>query len=186
MGRGNSIVLDNGKEFTTQKEATEYFKDILNSAVSEVTIHIEHPSFSDLISLYKRHPEFEFKSTCESNVVGFLVKNSGQFNTRCFHALHKDKSIEDWSYPTAIKNKAKTLFECFVDAARYSLENKHPRFRDKSFTAKCRKFIGTYDEDNLLLTCWVSKIDTLQYRSTLNEPYKTQFINWYEEKYIAA
>jgi hypothetical protein len=100
--------------------------------------------------------------------------------------LFKDGSIEDWSYPTAVKNKAKTLFECFVDAARYSLENRHPRFRDSSFTAKCRKFIAIHGDDNLLLTSGVSKSDTLQYRSTLNEPYKTQFINWYEDRYIAT
>ena len=184
MGKGNSIVLDNGREFTTQKKATEYFKNILNSAVSEVTIHTEHPSFLDLISLYKRHPQFESKSICESNIIGFVVKNSGQFNTRCFHVIHKDKSIDDWSYPTAIKSKTKTVFECFVDAARYGLENKYPKFRDKNFTAKCRSFISAYDEDNLLLSNSVSKAGTLQYRSTLNEPYKTQFINWYEDKYI--
>lgn len=141
MGKGRSILLDNGKEFSTQKEATEYFKNILNSAVLEVKIHKEHPSFSDLISLYKRHPEFELKSSHESNVLGFLVKNSGQFNTRCFHALHKDRTLADWSYTSAIKNKGKTLFECFVDAARNSLENRYPRFRDEKFTSKCRDYL---------------------------------------------
>ena len=162
----------------------DYFQDILNSVTPETILNSEHPSFSDLISLYKRHPEFEKKSINEANVIGFLVKNSGQFNTKCFHAVHMDKSIEDWGYRNAIRSKHKSSFHCFIDAARYSLENKHSHFRDKDFTNKCKVFISVMGRDETSeLKDWISPPSKLQYRSSLIEPVKTQFLNWYEENY---
>lgn len=179
MARGNPVILGNGREFATQKEATAFFKDILNSKPERITT--DHKNHSDVMALYKRHPEFENKSKSEENIQYFLVKNSGEFNTICFHAVHKDGSQTDWSYNSAIKNKGKSKFQCFVDAARHDLELKMEHFRDDDFTKKCRKFLeqkGVTEAsfpDN-----WVSEPKNSQYRASLLEPIKSNFVTWYE------
>lgn len=49
MTGGNSITLSNGKESCTQREANDYFKNILNSVVAEV--------FETLVVLTKYCPK---------------------------------------------------------------------------------------------------------------------------------
>ncbi len=185
MGRKQSVTLDNGKEFTSKTAAIDYFKNILNTASLETIFNSGHQSFSDLISLYKRHPEFEVKSEYEANIVGFIVKNSRQFNTKCFHTIHRDNSLADWSYKTAIKGEYQTIFNSFVDASRFSLEAKHFSFRDKDFTNKSKAFLNLFDVDESSIPDnWVSKPNKLQYRSSLMEPIKTKFISWYEDNHM--
>ncbi|KXJ57382.1 MAG: hypothetical protein AXW17_03200 [Colwellia sp. Phe_37] len=181
MARNKPIILENGTNFLTQKETIEYFKDLLDSISLGNSLTPEHAAYSNLLSLYKRHPEFEFKSRNEENVLYFLIKNSGQYNTKCFHAVHADGSQADWSYKTAINSKGKTVFQCFVDGARHSLEMESPRFRDADFTNKCKQFINLLGiEESTIPNDWVSQPDKVQYRSILKEPIKTQFKTWYK------
>jgi hypothetical protein len=147
MARGKPVTLDNGKVFSTQKDAMSFFKVLLNSIDCNLELSPSHKYFDDLISLYKIHPEFKFKSGTETNILYFMVKNSGQYNTKCFHAVHVDGSQADWSYATAIKNKAKTNFQCFVDGARHLLELDNNYFRDSDFSQKCKLFIESIGED---------------------------------------
>jgi hypothetical protein len=185
MGRKQSVTLENGKHFTTKTAAIDYFKDILNTVRFETLLNSDHQSFSDLISLYKRHPEFELKSEYEANIVGFIVKNSGQFNTKCFHTVHRDNSLADWRYKSAIDGEHKTIFNCFVDAARFSLEVKHFHFRDKDFTNKSKAFLNLFEiDESSIPENWISQPNKLQYRSSLMEPIKTKFVSWYEDNYM--
>jgi hypothetical protein len=180
MARGNSIRLDNGKEFATQKEATAFFKDILNSTISKITKDNEH--YSNIMALYKRHPEFETKSKSEDNILCFIIKDSGEYNTKCFHAVHKDGNQTDWSYISAIKNKGKSKVQCFIDAARHSLELEIPHFRNNDFTNKCIQFLKENSfSENAFPEDWVSKATNSQYRATLLEPIRSDFIAWYKE-----
>jgi hypothetical protein len=184
MGKRIPIILANGKSFSFQNEALDFFKDLLNSFNVGDVISREHASFSDIYSLYMRCPELELKSGCIENVISFSVANSGQFNSKCFHSHHKDGSIADWSYSTAVKSKLKSVFACFSDGARYSLENKNYIFRDNDFTKKCMQFIesmGYHSKD--IPELWISKPEKIQYRSVLNEPIKTQFITWYTKNH---
>ncbi|MCK5490877.1 MAG: DUF3223 domain-containing protein, partial [Candidatus Pacebacteria bacterium] len=73
MARGNPVQLDNGKEFSTQKDAIAFFKDLLHSEISKITN--DRKNYSDIMALYKRHPEFEIKSSNEENVQYFIVKD---------------------------------------------------------------------------------------------------------------
>lgn len=184
MARSKPITLENGKNFHTQKIAIDYFKELLDSTLTTIKVTPDHVTYSDLLSLYKRHPEFEFKSCNEANIIYFTVKNTGQFNTKCFHAVHSDGSEADWSYKTAIKSKEKTVFQCFVDGARYSLEMEFPRFRDGDFTNKCKQFVNLLEvKESSIPNEWISEPDKVQYRSTLKDPIKAQFKNWYKKNY---
>ncbi|MCO7051414.1 DCL family protein, partial [Proteus terrae] len=110
------------------------------------------------------------------------IKNSGQFNTRCFHVIHHDGSIADWSYLLALSVQLKSSFECFVDGAKALLESSSYRFRDENFKNKCADFIisqgftvDTFPSE------WISKPGKLQYRSSLTSCISTNFINWYKK-----
>ncbi|GAB1111126.1 MAG: hypothetical protein SwBeaMacB_17620 [Shewanella algae] len=175
------IELGNGTSFKSQKEATLYFQNILHSDTCEVLIPREHPSFSDVLSLYKRHPEFFDKSTSEERIKEFLIKNSGQYHTRCFHSVHYDGSISDWSYKTAITGTPKSLFQSFTDAARSLLESSEYKFRDACFSKKCRLFIESkgYSIESFPKE-WISKPAQLQYRAELTDFISVEFICWYE------
>lgn len=180
MARRKPVRLDNGTEFSTQGEATAFFRDILNSTVSKIIK--DHENYSDVMALYKRHPQFEVRSKNEGNIQYFIIKNSGEHNTKCFHAVHQDGSQTDWSYGTAIKNKERSKFQCFTDAARHDLELEIEYFRDSDFTNKCRKFLkqcGFSEKD--FPEDWVSKPTNSQYRATLLKPTKSNFVTWYKE-----
>ncbi|KPH95155.1 hypothetical protein AMS58_07295 [Pseudoalteromonas porphyrae] len=174
------IQLQSGISFQTQSQAIEYFKKILNT---ETVISRSHPEFANVLALYLRHHEFTLKSGSEDNINMFCIKNTGQFNTKCFHAIHFDDSTDaDWSYKSAITAKEKTNFQCFTDAARSLLESSEYKFRDKDFTYKCEKFIEgcDYKVDNFP-SSWISKPDKLQYRSSLTKAISGRFIDWYEK-----
>lgn len=180
MARGNPVCLDNGRQFDTQKEATAFFRNILHSGLIKITKNNEE--YSDLMALYKRLPEFESKSQTEENVQYFIIKNSGEYNSKCFHAVHQNGSQTDWSLKTAIINKDKSRFQCFTDAARHVLELEIPDFRDNDFTNKCRNFLKERSlSENNFPEIWVSKSENSQYRAMLLEPVKSDFVAWYRE-----
>lgn len=174
------IILDNGKVFDSKQEAQSYFRAILNSGT--VKIASDSNYFNDLLSLYQNHPEFYEKSRQKDNILYFSIQDSGQFNTKCFHVVHKDGSQTDWSFITAINGVSKSKFECFVDGARHALESVNHHFRDNKFSEKCKLFIG---ERGFLPESfpveWTSKPMNPQYRANLSGSIKEDFIRWYEK-----
>lgn len=176
------VELDNGTLFKTQSEAKKYFKSILNSSNSDVTITTHDEEFSNILALYKRHPEFHWKTANIAQIKEFIIKDSGQFHTRCFHVIHHDGSIADWSYLSALSTQLKSQFECFIDGAKNLLESSSYRFRDENFKKKCADFIISrgFAVDNFPSE-WVSKPGKLQYRSSLTISISKDFINWYKQ-----
>ena len=184
MAKKNPIVLGNGLTFDLQGDCLKYFQELLNSFNIGTEISATHESFSDIYHLYLRHPELLLKSGCIENIEYFKVDNSGQYNSKCFHTIHKDGSIADWSYKGAVTCKLKSKFQCFSDAARYDLEKEFYSFRDNEFSQKCITYLNFkgYTSKSLPEN-WISLPEKLQYRSMLNEPIKTEFSNWYKENY---
>jgi hypothetical protein len=180
MPRKNPIELENGRIFTTLTEATEFFRKILHSPKQRINKNDEE--YSDLMALYKRHPEFESKSKSEENILYFSIKDSGEYNSKCFHSVHNDGSQTDWSFKTALTGKPKTKFQRFVDGARHSLEMETNRFRDDDFSAKCKHFLKErgYSVDDFPAG-WVSESMNSQYRATLLGSVKGEFLDWYEK-----
>jgi len=180
MPKKNPVELENGRIFSTQKDAIEYFRKILHSPKSK--INKEDPEFSDVMSLYKRHPEFEKKSENKNTILYFLIKEGGEYGSRCFHSIHNDGTEADWSIKEAITKKSKTKFECFKDGARNALEQIE-HFRDTNFSNKCKLFLNKkgYSIDNIP-DDWISEPQRLQYRSTLLNSIKDEFITWYKQQ----
>jgi len=176
------VVLANGTSFKTQSEAKKYFKHILNSSPFGKTFAPHDEEFSNILALYKRHPEFHWKTEDESQIKEFTIKSSGQFNTRCFHVVHHDGSLADWSYKTAISSQLKSQFQCFMDGARFLLESRSYSFRDADFKTKCISFIESrgFDSDSFPSN-WISRPEKLQYRSSLTADISKDFVTWYEK-----
>jgi len=174
--------LSNGTSFKTQSEAKKYFKSILDSSPYEKTFTPHDKEYSNILALYQRHPEFHLKTKNLSQIKEFKIKNSGQFNTKCFHTVHHDGSLADWSYPTAISSKPKTKFQCFMDGARALLESSSYSFRDTDFKAKCISFIESQGfTTDTFPSNWISKPEKLQYRSSLTDEISKDFVIWYEK-----
>lgn len=177
-----SVELANGTSFKTQSEAKKYFQSILNSSSPDKTFTPNDIEFSNILALYKQHPEFHLKTKDTFLIKEFIIKNSGQFHTKCFHVVHQDGSLADWSYITAISSQLKSQFQCFMDAARALLESSSYRFRDADFKAKCVSFIESQGfTTDTFPSNWISTPDKLQYRSILSIDISENFINWYEK-----
>ncbi|WP_017216135.1 DUF3223 domain-containing protein [Pseudoalteromonas sp. NJ631] len=176
------VVLANGTMFKTQTEAKAYFSTILNSSCSGKRFTPNDEEFSNILALYQRHPEFDWKTRDISDIKEFTIKNSGEFNTKCFHVVHFDGSIADWSYVSAISSRAKSQFQCFIDGARSLLESSSYSFRDADFKDKCTIFIESqgFTTDNFP-SSWISAPERLQYRSSLTNDIASQFVIWYEK-----
>lgn len=181
MDMAKPVELANGTSFKTQSEAKKYFKSILNSSSLDKTFTLNDKEFSSILALYKRHPEFHWKTRDVSQIKEFTIKNSGQFHTKCFHVVHHDGSLADWSYITAISSQLKTQFQCFMDGARLLLESSSYNFRDADFKAKCISFIESQGFNiDTFPSNWISTPDKLQYRSSLTNDISRDFVNWYE------
>lgn len=182
MDMAKSVELANGTSFKTQSEAKKYFQSILNSSSPDKTFTPNDIEFSNILALYKRHPEFHWRTKDTSLIKEFIIKNSGQFHTKCFHVVHQDGSLADWSYITAISSQLKSQFQCFMDAARALLESSSYRFRDADFKAKCVSFIESQGfTTDTFPSNWISTPDKLQYRSSLSIDISEDFISWYEK-----
>ncbi|WP_255555517.1 DUF3223 domain-containing protein [Enterovibrio paralichthyis] len=176
------VELANGTSFKTQSEAKKYFKSILNSSPFDKTFTTHDEEFSNILALYKRHPEFHWKTKDVSQIKEFTIKSSGQFRTRCFHVVHQDGSLADWSYITAISSQSKSQFQCFMDGARSLLESHSYSFRDADFKTKCVSFIESRGfATDTFPSNWISRPEKLQYRSSLTDDVSKDFLNWYEE-----
>jgi hypothetical protein len=95
------MVLET-RGFANQKEATAYFKDMLNryrprQRISEADAH-------DLSALLTRHSEYEDK-------VGVGIDHfevmSAEFGTQCFRLVRVDGTGEDFSYSHCISQRSR-------------------------------------------------------------------------------
>lgn len=106
------IIIGN-KEFKFQKDAIEFFKEMLNSNRANKTIEGEDQDL--LLALLERHPEAAHK-------IGVGVKRfykaPTEMGTSCFWIERTDGSKTDFSYITAVKAKGKSLYQEFAEACR--------------------------------------------------------------------
>jgi len=184
MAKKNPITLENGRTFESQGECLKHFKALLNSFNVGTEIKTDHESYSDIYHLYLRLPELLLKSISVDNIAYFTVENSGQYNSKCFHTIHNDGSIADWSYKTAVTCKLKSKFECFSDATRYKLEKEVYKFRDDEFAKRCIIYLSSkgYNAKNFPEN-WILPPEKLQYRSIIVESIQNDFSSWYKENY---
>jgi hypothetical protein len=92
MPKGKPVILET-RSFVNKKEATAYFKGMLNRYRPRQLISEEDAT--DLAALLKRHSEYEEK-------VGVGIDHfevmSAEFGTQCFRLVRTDGTGEDFSY----------------------------------------------------------------------------------------
>lgn len=96
MPRGKPVVLER-RSFANQKEATAFFRDMLNRYRPKQ--RVSDQDGADLAALLKRHSDYNEK-------VGVGIDHfevmSAEFGTQCFRLVRMDGTGEDFSYPHCI------------------------------------------------------------------------------------
>ncbi len=119
------------KEFSTKKEATQFFKEMLESYNDGGRVS----SIDDdniLFDLIQRHPE-----VVEKVGVGidyFYRDLSPNHPTSCFHIKRNDGSSTDFSIKTCINSANPTLLQDFYSACRTAVSSKLIEKKKQIFT----------------------------------------------------
>jgi hypothetical protein len=103
----------NDREFRTQAEAIEFFKEMLNRHRNGQDVTGD--DYDMLLALLERHPEALTKIGCG---VQRLYKDRTDMPTSCFWIERVDGSKTDFSYRTAISARGKSLDQEFLQACR--------------------------------------------------------------------
>lgn len=131
MPKKISIVVGN-LIFKTQKEATKFFKDMLNRYRDNETVNNE--DYEILLNLIERHPEAEQKIGCG---IKRFYRAQTDMPTSCFWLEREDGTCTDFSYGSCVRAKGKTLFQEFMEACRDAvkddlIETKNTYFSDNA------------------------------------------------------
>jgi len=126
MGKKIPLVIGH-LQFTSKKEATAYFRSILQSAAFEV--ELSGSDFADVESLLSCHPD-----AAEKIGVGIAALYVGPdpYGGRCFHLRRVDESTEHFSFPRCLNGEppARTRFS---NAARLAVQSDIAEFREMVF-----------------------------------------------------
>ena len=109
------------KVFSTKKEATQFFKEMLENYNDGDTVS----SIDDdniLFDLIQRHPEVNEKVGIGINY--FYRDQSPDHPTSCFHIKRNDGSSTDFSIKTCINSANPTLLQDFYSACRTAVSSK--------------------------------------------------------------
>jgi hypothetical protein len=106
------------KTFKTKKDASSFFKEILNKYDDDEIITGNDDKL--LFELIQRHPEATEK--IGNGILKFYKAKSGSFNTSCFHIERIDGSKTDFSYASCISSKIPTAQSSFYKACHASVD----------------------------------------------------------------
>lgn len=117
---GHQINLPH-KEFLTKKEATQFFKVMLeNYNDGETVLSIDDDNI--LFDLIQRHPEVEEK--VGKGIKYFYRNKSPNHPTSCFHIKRNDGSSTDFSIKACINSANPTLLQDFYSACRTAISSR--------------------------------------------------------------
>ena len=108
------------RQFSTKKEATIFFKEMLESYSNGDTVSLIDDNI--LFDLIQRHPEVEEKIGV--GIASFYKDRSPNHPTSCFHIKRNDGSSTDFSIKTCINNASPTLLQDFYSACRTAISSK--------------------------------------------------------------
>jgi hypothetical protein len=108
---------DSEKAFSSKKEATEFFREMLARYRNNQTIGEADEQM--LLGLLERHPEAVMKIGC--GVKRFFRAGTGM-GTDCFWLERTDGNTTDFSYLTCISGKRKSLYQEFAEACRQAVQ----------------------------------------------------------------
>jgi Protein of unknown function (DUF3223) len=128
------------RSFKNQKEATEFFKEMLGG-YKPGDCASEADSL-DLSALLVRHPEYQSKAGVGVDHFEVMMTVHG---TKCFRVVRKDKSATDFSYLSCITGKAPTQKQQVSEAFRWFIRFDLYEARDK--------FIAEHEDKDGFITC---------------------------------
>lgn len=121
-------IVVGDKKFKYKKDALGYFKAILNSYdYGEI---LNEDDKNDVFELLKLHPNFEKKN--ENGIQGFKV-DKVRFNTKCFHIIKNDLSLEVFSYTKCINGNQSSTTK-FSRTCREIIQNDLREVKQKYFS----------------------------------------------------
>ena len=88
------------RKFSSQKEATAYFREILYKY--KIKERINDQDAADLEALLARHPDYTEK--VGSGISHFEIMQA-DFGTRCFRVIRTDKTGIDFSFKECIQKR---------------------------------------------------------------------------------
>ncbi|MEJ1937667.1 DCL family protein, partial [Nostoc sp. NIES-2111] len=145
----------NGIEFKFQKNAIEYFKNMLERYHNGQTV--KNDDYNMLLALLERHPEADKKMGCG---VKRIYKDKTDMPTSCFWIERTDGSKTDFSYRTAISAKSKSLYQEFLEACRNAVQD------DLKLTKE--KFFDKFADEHGKIECAISGDKIAIYESHLD------------------
>jgi len=114
------------RSFGSQKEATEFFRAMLNRYRPGETVNDEDSL--DLAALLERHPEYDRKVGCG---VGHFAVMMTEHGSQCFRVVRTDGTGTDFSYPSCITGRPPTRKQEVSRALRHTVRTDLFKARDK-------------------------------------------------------
>lgn len=139
MAKGNPVELAT-RSFGNQKEAIEFFKDMLNRY--EPGEKVGNEDGLHLAALLERHSEYAQKVGCGVDYFKVMMTEHG---TQCFRVIRKDESGTDFSYLHCVRGRPPTRKQEVSQALRKAVSVDLYRARDK--------FIASHKEADGLVSC---------------------------------
>lgn len=135
MGRKKTVSIGH-LEFSTQKDALAYFKEILNRHIPGQ--RLAGADLNDITALLFNHPRAVDKV---SSGIKAIVVDNAKHDEKCFHVIRKDDTRDNFSYKKCISGDP-SPFTSFSIACRQTVEDDLHNFKVDYFsetTEHCRK-----------------------------------------------
>ena len=117
------------KSFKTQKEAIEFFKEMLHKYSEEQILNLDDSRL--LLELLRRHPEAEDK--IGDGIKYFYRGTSPEYHTPCFFIMRIDDQATEFSYVSCIKGDAPTTEQLFYRACRHAVSDELISQKNEAF-----------------------------------------------------
>ncbi len=131
------------QEFRTKKAAKDFFKDMLARYADGDDINEEDSAHLD--KLLERHPEAAQKIGC--GITRFFRQRTEK-GTSCFWLERTDGTQTEFSYPTCVDAKGKSLYQEFAEACREAVQ--------PDLIATKRDYFGEHANDEGKVACDVT------------------------------
>ena len=129
----NKIINIGDLSFSTQKEAVEFFRKILNKYKPKEVLN--NNDFEFVFNLLKRHPKSKEKI---GGGVEEITIDIFKYNKRCFFVKRFNENKERFSYLKCIKGKEKP-FARFCSACRKEIQADLKKVKDDYFKIHSKK-----------------------------------------------
>ncbi len=142
-------------EFPFKKDALAFFKEMLSRYRNNQDVNEDDTDM--LYALIERHPESLQKIGCGIKKFYKALTDKG---TSCFWLKRTDGTVTEFSYPSAVNAKGKSLLQEFSEACRESV--------GQSLEEAKKRFFEQYGDKDGKVECEVTGVKIATYESHLD------------------